>query len=71
MQEEIDKLRSDNELLRERKDHLEIQLEEMLVGVDEQKGRVLHLAQNPLSDMLNQRETELEKLQEEVNSFTN
>lgn len=70
LKEEIDKLKNENELLRERKDRLEVQLEEYIVGKDEVQGRVIHLAENPLSKIVTQRENEMEKLQEEV-SFLN
>lgn len=67
LQEEIDSLKNDNVLLRQRKDYLEIQMEELLVGQDTVQGRVVHPAKNPLMDCIKQRENSKEKLTEEVN----
>ncbi|KAL3287384.1 hypothetical protein HHI36_001857 [Cryptolaemus montrouzieri] len=67
LKDEIDQLKQERERLRERNDQLEIQLEEYLVGNDSLKGgKVYHLANNPLSECLSQREALIEKLQEEV-----
>lgn len=66
LEEDINLLKNENNMLRERKDCLEIQLEELLVGQDNVQGRVVHSAKNPLADCLMQREIEKEKLAEEV-----
>ncbi|XP_045460678.1 mitotic spindle assembly checkpoint protein MAD1 [Harmonia axyridis] len=67
LQSDYEKLKQENERLRERKDQLEIQLEEYLVGNDTLKGgNVYHLQNNPLTDCLNQREVLIDKLEEEV-----
>ncbi|KAK9878489.1 hypothetical protein WA026_022384 [Henosepilachna vigintioctopunctata] len=67
LQNEVDKFKQENERLRERKDQLEIQLEEYLVGNDTLRGgRVYHLSSNPLSECLAQRDAHMQKLQEEV-----
>lgn len=67
LQDDLDKLKNENERLRERNDQLEIQLETYLVGNDTLKGgQVYHLAKNPLSDFLTQRENTIEKLEQEV-----
>lgn len=66
MREELDKLKNENELLRNRKDQLEVQLEEYLVGADRTEGRILHPIKNPLSNFLTDRENEMEKLQTEI-----
>ncbi|GJQ74794.1 hypothetical protein Trydic_g11909, partial [Trypoxylus dichotomus] len=66
LQEEIECLKNENATLRDRKDCLEIQLEEFLVGQDSVRGRVVHPTKNPLSECLTQRENDKEKLIEEV-----
>lgn len=66
LQEEVDQLRNENAMLRERKDNLEIQMEGALIGQDTVQGRILHPAKNPLAEFLLQRENEKEKLSEEV-----
>lgn len=66
LQDEIEKLNNENAMLRERKDVLEIQLEEYLVGHDETKARIIHNEKNPLSEIVKLRGQENEKLEEEV-----
>lgn len=66
LREELDKMKNENELLRNRKDQLEVQLEEYLIGEDRTEGRILHPLKNPLSNFLTDRENEIEKLQGET-----
>jgi len=56
----------DNDHLREQRNQLEIQLEELLVGSDINSGRIVHLAKNPLTECITERDNNVEKLQEEV-----
>lgn len=68
MKDQIDKLKADNESLRNRKDQLEVQMEQYLVCGETSAGtRVLHNAKNPIMDYLNKEENEKQKLQLEVN----
>lgn len=70
MKDEIQHLKNENDKLRSRRDELEIQLESLLEGQDTvQGGRVLHSANNPLSDCLAQRENLIEKLQQEIDKL--
>lgn len=68
LQEEVSRLQSENNRLRERKDQLEIQLENNLI--DENKTpagqRVVHFENNPLAECLKQQSEEKDKLKEEV-----
>ncbi|GLV40114.1 Mitotic arrest-deficient 1 [Carabus blaptoides fortunei] len=66
MQEKIDRLQSENSRLTERCDELEIRLEQEIIGKDSVKGQVLHLRLNPLAESVTERETNVEKLQAEV-----
>lgn len=67
LQDEVDQLKLENDMLRQRRDQLEIQLEDFLVGNDTlQGGQVYHLTKNPLSECLAQREQMVEKLEQEV-----
>lgn len=66
MKDEMDKLKADNESLRNRKDQLEMQLELYVVGEDTITGRVIHNTRNPVRDYLNKEEAEKQKLQLEV-----
>lgn len=72
LQEEVNRLKIENDRLRGKRDQLEIQLENYLVGEDRGEGRIIHRAKNPLNECLKQREYEVEKLQAEVitNSIT-
>lgn len=57
-------------MLRQRKDQLEIQLEDLAAGHDTiQGGQVYHLMNNPLAACLAQREQMIEKLEQEVKQF--
>ncbi|KAH0815712.1 hypothetical protein GEV33_007078 [Tenebrio molitor] len=67
LQDEVDQLKLENDMLRQRRDQLEIQLEDFLVGNDTlQGGQVYHLTKNPLSECLAQREQMVEKLEQEA-----
>ncbi|XP_044744897.1 mitotic spindle assembly checkpoint protein MAD1 [Coccinella septempunctata] len=67
LQNDLERLKQENTRLRERKDQLEIQLEEYIVGNDTLRGgNVYHLANNPLTECINQREVLIDKLQDEV-----
>lgn len=67
LQDEVLLLKNENDKLRDRRDELEIQLESYLVGHDTlQGGQVLHLINNPLSELLAQRENLVEKLEQEI-----
>lgn len=67
MKQEVDMLRLSNAKLRERCDQLETQLEKMMVNQDSSEGRVFHLAKNPVTEHIEQREQKIVKLMEEVN----
>lgn len=69
LQSEVAKLKADNDLLRQRKDKLEIQLEGFLVGEDVAYGRIVHNSNNPLSNIIKQREQEKQRLEEDVISL--
>lgn len=63
----MERLNQENTRLRERNDQLECQMEAHFVGDDTlMGGNVYHLASNPLSDCLNQREGMIDKLENEV-----
>ncbi|XP_060523090.1 mitotic spindle assembly checkpoint protein MAD1 [Cylas formicarius] len=67
LQDTVDKLRAENDVLRQQKDSLEIRLENMLEGQDTlQGGQVVHLNQNPLAGALADRGVLVEQLQQEV-----
>ncbi|CAG9821072.1 unnamed protein product [Phaedon cochleariae] len=67
LQDEIQQLKNENEMLRERRDELEIQLESCAIGDDTlQGGKAVHMQNNPLSDYLSKREQHTEKLEQEV-----
>lgn len=54
-------------MLKQRRDQLEIQLENYLVGNDTvQGGQVYHMVNNPLAECLATREKLVEKLEQEV-----
>lgn len=59
-------MRLQNAHLRDRKDQLEIQLEEFVAGQDSASARIVHLAKNPLSECIMERESANEKLKQEV-----
>lgn len=65
MKTEIDKLTAENDMLRKRKDQLEMQQEEYLIGEDTKNARVLHIANNPLTNYLTRNENAVEKLRAE------
>lgn len=66
-QEQIDQLKLENEMLRNRREQLEIQLEDYVVGQDTLRGgQVYHLINNPLSECLEQRSALVEKHEQEV-----
>lgn len=66
LQDDNSKLREENQLLRDQRDRLEIQLESLTEGQDTlQGGQIVHLAINPLAECLGQRQSQLEKVQEE------
>lgn len=69
LHEEMSRLKDENNRLRERKDQLEIQLENFLVGQDESEGRIVHPENNPLSEILKQRAEDADKLKEEVQTY--
>ncbi|XP_018334311.1 mitotic spindle assembly checkpoint protein MAD1 [Agrilus planipennis] len=62
---EIDILKTNNAQLRGRCDQLEVQLEEICIGQDSNKGRIIHLKKNPLSESIEEKEKTIERLQEE------
>lgn len=67
LHDDLDKLKMENDRLRDRNDQLEVQLEMHLVGNDTLKGgQVYHLATNPLSEYLTQRENLIEKLEQDI-----
>lgn len=68
LKDELDKLNSENKMLRDRKDELEIKIEELLVGQDnvQDNVRVIHMVKNPLQDCVTQERLEKEKLMQEV-----
>nr|CAH7713945.1 unnamed protein product [Callosobruchus chinensis] len=67
LQNEIRQLKNENDKLRDKKDELEMQLESYVVGQDSLRGgEVLHLANNPLTDCIAQRENYIEKLEQDV-----
>nr|XP_022911768.1 mitotic spindle assembly checkpoint protein MAD1 [Onthophagus taurus] len=65
---EVEQLKSENVMLRDRKDQLEIQLEHLLVGQDvvKETEKIIHPIKNPLSAHIEKVSKEKEKLQEEV-----
>lgn len=66
LQDDNSKLRDENQRLREQRDRLEIQLESLTEGQDTlHGGQVVHLAANPLAECIGQRQSQLEKVQEE------
>nr|CAI5865444.1 unnamed protein product [Callosobruchus analis] len=67
LQNEIRQLKNENDKLRDKKDELEMQLESYVVGQDSLRGgEVLHLANNPLTECIAQRESYIEKLEQDV-----
>lgn len=67
LKDEVEHLKNQNEKLRSRKEELEIQLESYMIGDDTlQGGKIAHLANNPLSECLAERESLVEKLEQEI-----
>ncbi|XP_063921477.1 mitotic spindle assembly checkpoint protein MAD1 [Zophobas morio] len=67
LQDEVEQLKLENDMLKQKRDQLEIQLEGLLVGQDTlHGGKVYHLGNNPLAECLAQREQLVEKLEQEV-----
>lgn len=66
LKNEISQLKEENVALRKKKDEIEIRMEDLLVGHDSQKGKVVHISNNPFAKLVTEREQELEKCQEEI-----
>lgn len=66
LQQEVSKLKDENEQLRKMRDKLEVQLENLLSGEEKAEGRIVHFELNPLSECLKVRAEEADKLKEEI-----